>query len=199
MRRIVLFAVVVAPLWSGCGGSQRKAEDMDWSSEQPEAVRPLRETEELSPPPGAAPAAADAKAPETWVGVRHDLMMAPSAPHKETCSCLAVAVGDPGDPSFQWRDRVPEVGGDAMVIAVSARGVSCPGGEADESKRRASIAGVHAEGNDVVVEIEELPEGRPIASGAVIAKPGPGGSVFVRGRSAKVPYARPTGGRCKVR
>ena len=41
--------------------------------------------------------------------------------------------------------------------------------------------------------------GRPLATGAVIPRPAPGGAIYVKGRSAKIPYARAVGGaRCKV-
>ena len=43
-------------------------------------------------------------------------------------------------------------------------------------------------------------ENRPLANGAVIPKPGPNGSVYVKPRNAKVIYAKGApGGRCKVR
>jgi hypothetical protein len=197
MRRHVYALAAIAVSVLGCGGSQRQAEDMNWSSDEPEKSRPLRETEELQELQGPS-AAPDQAGGSTLVGVRHDLMIAPSAPHKERCSCLAVEMGSPQEPKFQWRDKVPAIGPDATAIAISAKGVPCPGGDADESKRRASISAVHREGNDVVVEVEEVPEGRPLASGAVIARPGPGGSVYVKGRSPKLPYARATGSRCKV-
>ena len=51
----------------------------------------------------------------------------------------------------------------------------------------------------MIVEVEDLPQGRPLASGAVIPKPGPNGSVYVKPRDAKVIYAKGApGGRCKV-
>ena len=86
-----------------------------------------------------------------------------------------------------------------MAIALSARGVDCPGGLQDEEKRRPSISAVDQEGNDVIIEVEELPEGRPLATGAVIPKPAAGGAIYVKGRGGAVPYARPgAGGPCKV-
>jgi hypothetical protein len=190
------FALLAPLVVGGCGGDQRTASEMSWSTESEKAPRPLRETELLSPP--GATEQPDGGA-FTWVGVRHDLAIAPSTPRKARCSCLAVEVGDAGDARFQWRGKMPEVGEDALVVAVSARGVECPGGAADESRRRASISGVVRDGPDVVVQIEELIEGRPIASGAIIEKPGAGGSVYVRSVSAKLPYARSVEApRCKV-
>ncbi|HTN85067.1 MAG TPA: hypothetical protein VL242_15315 [Sorangium sp.] len=135
----------------------------------------------------------------SWVGVRHDLALARAAAPKERCSCLAVEVGEARDPRFQWAAGAPETGADTLAVALSARGVSCPGGPADEESRRPSISAVDQEGNDVIIEVEELPPGRPLATGAVIPRPAPGGAIYVKARSAKVPYARAaTGARCKV-
>ena len=71
----------------------------------------------------------------------------------------------PGKQAFQWDGEMPLIGPDAVVVAVSARGGDCPA-EADEGKLRASISGVERDGDDVILEIEDLPEGRPLA-GAV--------------------------------
>jgi hypothetical protein len=110
-----------------------------------------------------------------------------------------VEVGDPKDPRFQWAAGAPEIGSEAVALGLSARGVPCPGGAAEEEKRRPSISAVDQEGNDVIVEVEELPEGRPLATGAVLPKPAQGGAIYVKGQSAKVPYARAAAGlRCKV-
>jgi hypothetical protein len=126
-------------------------------------------------------------------------MLAPSPSRKERCACLAVEVGEPRDPRFQWVAGAPEVGGEAVAVALSSRGVTCPGGEADEEKRRPSIAAVDQEGADVIIVVEELPDGRPLAAGAVIPKPAKGGAIYVRGASARVPYAKSGAGlRCKV-
>jgi hypothetical protein len=61
---------------------------------------------------------------------------------------------------------------------------------------------VQQDGADVVLTLEELPPGRPLASGAVVPRPGPGGSVYVKPKGPKVPYGRPAAGagaRCKVK
>lgn len=176
-----------------CGGSRRPAADEFWSTEQEQDPRPMRETQELS---GVAPAepSATAQKPEELLGVRHDVEIAPSAPHDASCACLAVAVGDPGDARFQWQAGAPKLGSSATTIAVSAKGVACPGVAGDA--HRPSISAVDRDGSDVLVEVEELPPGRPLASGAIIPKPGPGGSVYVRPKNKTVPYAQP--GRCKV-
>lgn len=175
--------------------------EANWSPELTETDKPLRETEALEGEE-AGPQPLDAKpATRALVGVRPDLGLA-NGSGSATCSCLAVVVGNPTDAAFQWQAGAPKTGSDALAIAVSARGIDCPGGDPDETKRRPSISAVDIEGNDVVIEIEELPEGAPLASGALIPLPGPGGSVFVRSRDASVIYARPLSGggaRCKVR
>jgi hypothetical protein len=177
-----------------CGGEQHSI-DSSWSAEPEEEQQALREAETLDLAAAPEPLVADKPQP-TWLGVRPDVMIAPSAPHQAKCNCLAVHVGGAGDSAFQWQNDVPPVGPDARVIAVSARGVPC----SDDAKGRPSISAVDRDGSDVVVEVEELPEGRPLASGAIIPAPGAGGSVYVRGKSRSVPYARGApGGRCKVR
>lgn len=192
--RSLLFALSVSSLCA-CGSSQTSI-DASWSAEQEEEYRPLRETETLGQEAMPAPLVQDKPQP-TWLGVRPDVMIAPAAPHEASCNCLAVHVGGAKDSAFQWQNDVPHVGSDARVIAVSTRGVPCsdPG-----AKGRASISAVDRDGSDVIVEIEELAEGRPIASGAIIPAPAPGGSIYVRSKGRDVPYARgPAGGRCKVR
>jgi len=185
-----------------CGGNRATA-DAYWSAsphEEEEKPRPVRETQALEDQPAPQTLTASGAEPiKAWRGVRHDLMLAPKPGRKERCSCLAVEVGDAKDPRFQWVAGAPELGNDAMTLALSARGVPCPGGNADEEKRRPSISAVDQEGKDVIVEVEELPEGRPLATGAVIPRPAAGGAVYVKGRSAALPYAKPVnGGRCKV-
>jgi hypothetical protein len=184
-----VFALFLLP---ACSGAE-KASDPNWSNEKPEVNRPLRETEEMSgiaaPPPSTSQAG--------LIGVRHDLMLSEGA-HPARCNCLAVEVGPASDPRFFWTAGAPTVGANAITVALGARGVTCAGGEADD-KRRPSISAVDQIGDDVIVEVEDLPQGRPLASGAVIPKPGPNGNVYVRPRNAKVIYAKDApGGRCKV-
>ena len=134
-----------------------------------------------------------------WVGVRHDLLLSPAVPHTEACSCLAIAVGSLGDKRFAWQNGAPPNENDLMAVAMSAHGVTCPGGPADENQRRPSISAVDREGPDVIIEVEELPPGRPLATGAVFLKPGVTGGVYVRSRSRRLPYAQPVGERlCRI-
>jgi hypothetical protein len=187
------FALVALFLTPACSGAQ-KATDPSWSDEKQEQNRPLRETEEMN-----GPQAITSMASQPGVlGVRHDLMLSEGA-HPARCNCLAVEVGPATDPRFFWTAGAPTVGEGAVTVALGARGVACAGGEA-EDKRRPSISAVDMIGDDVIVEVEDLPEGRPLASGAVIPKPGPNGSIYVRPRKANMIYAKGApGGRCKVR
>lgn len=179
----------------GCGGDQEWRSDMSWQGQD----GPMATAEPTSRDAHILPPSGDAQTtPLTWFGVRHDLTMATSAPRSAVCSCLAAEVGMPGKQAFVWDGSVPTIGSDALVVAVSARGVACAA-VPDETKRRASISAVDRDGADVIVEIEELPEGRPLALGAIIPKPDPGGSVYVRGRSPKIPYAQAMQGqKCRV-
>jgi len=187
---VPVFALFLA---SACSGDQ-KAADPQWSSEPPEVNRPLRETEEMN----AAKPGGAAFSQNGLLGVRHDLLLADGA-HTARCNCLAVEVGPAADPRFFWMSGAPTVGADAVAVALSARGVACSGGDAEE-KRRPSISAVDQIGDDIIIEVEDLPAGRPLAAGAVIPKPGPKGSVYVRPRNAKSIYAKGApGGRCKVR
>jgi hypothetical protein len=197
---------VLAALALGCGPQQRSPERAGWSDELSDPTGQVgRQTEVMGPAaPEAEPAhlTATPSGPPTQLGVRHDVMIAPSAPHQPTCACLAVVMGAPDDARLSWQNERPRVGEDAAVVALSARGVACHG-LPEDAPRRPSIAGVERDGANVVITVEELPEGRPLATGAVIPRPGPGGAVFVRPKGARVPYARtssPGGGdRCKVR
>jgi hypothetical protein len=132
-------------------------------------------------------------------------MMAKDAPHEANCSCLSIVVAQaPTDTRLMWIDAPPKLESDVAIVAMSNKGIACPGLSADANDRP-SIAGVEKDGADVVIVVEHLPPGRPVASGAVIPKPGPGGSVYVKPKGPKVLYGRPLpgtatkAGRCKVR
>jgi hypothetical protein len=178
---------------AGCQDA-KSAVEADWSSELPDEGHRLRETEALNAP-ATEP---DAGSFAAWLGVRHDVSLAPGTPHAPRCSCLAVEVGHAGDPTFAWQGDAPSTD-DALVLAIGARGVACPGGPPNDADRRASISAVDLDGKDVVIEIEDLPPGRPLALGAVIPRPVAGGGVFVRPKDSRVVYGRSSqGGRCRV-
>lgn len=194
MRRLLFLLLALAP--AACGGSQR-ASDADWTPEIQQKDRRFRDTEALNAPQ-IEPLDNRRNAP---YGVRHDLMLAKGA-HESRCNCLAVEVGAGNDArKFFWLGSPADTGADSVAVAIGARGVPCPGGDPDEARRRPSISAVDLENDDVIIEIEDLPEGRPLASGAIVPRPGPKGSVFVRPRRGNRVYGvNPgVGGRCRVR
>jgi hypothetical protein len=179
MRAQLLLVAVSVVFTSACGAGTRGA-DSNWTAEQEQTTKPFREVEELGQGP-----ISKINAMNAWVGVRHDLgLPQEKGVAKPRCSCLAVEVGFVADPKFEWHGEVPKVGDDVLAVAIS--GAACPQGGAS----RASISAVDREGDNVLVEVEEIPDGRPIASGAIIPKPGPKGSVYVRPRTNRVRFAR---------
>lgn len=188
----LLHATLFLSMLLGCSGS--KEMENAWTEEPVQEHKRFREVQELG-----VPKAEEAAPTSAWVGVRHDVALSANAGRAEKCSCLAAVVAGASDPKFEWQGERPKIGADAEVIALTARGVACPNGPA-ENARRASISAVDRENDDVIVEVEEIPEGRPLATGAIIPRPGPNGAVYVRPKSKYVPYARGNGrdGRCRV-
>lgn len=194
---LALLMVTQLALFS-CGGSQRPANDDAWSTEaDAAAAHPLRgvqqlAAEEASPTPTAAKETA-------MVGVRPDLSVAKSAPRAESCSCLVVQAGPPGSSNFAWQNGSPKTEPGVLAVAVDAQGVSCEGGP-PEANRHPSISAVDRQSGDVIIEIEELKAGRPLAPGALVPAPAAGRSIYVRPKSKSLPYAKPDaqGALCKV-
>ena len=144
---------------AACAGSQRNA-DQTWTQETPDDTpHRFRDTEVLNPTP------MEKSTPNRpgFVGVRHDLMLADRTEKHERCSCLDVEVGGPRDPMFFWQGDRPEIGAGEMVVALGAQGIPCPGGDPVDTRRRPSISAVDLEGDNVIVEVEDLPLGRPLA------------------------------------
>jgi len=208
MRVAFLFFAIVFSMPIGCGGPQHSSpSESGWSDDLGDpSMQPLEGSDnperrsDAPLPISAAPTTAP-----TEMRVRHDLMMAKDAPHEANCSCLSIMVAQtPTDPRLMWIDAPPKLEGDVAVVAMSDKGIACPGLAANATDRP-SISGVERDGADVVIVVEHLPPGRPVASGAVIPKPGPGGSVYVKPKGPKVLYGRPlpgapaNAGRCKVR
>jgi hypothetical protein len=146
----------------------------------------------------AEPAADDTKPPEyALLGARHDLNYA--GPTTPSCQCLAVVTSDSANhPAFQWELGAPQLNPSTQqVIAFSSNGVSCEAPPA--GTLGASYQGYAVEGNDVVVFVEALGEGRPLTSGAIIPRPLGNGSVLVEPAGAI--YGKPLEGkgkRCKL-
>ncbi len=132
------------------------------------------------------------------LGARQDLTYA--GPANATCECLAVAVGQPDDPTFKWAGQVPHTNPDTeFAVALTSAGVSCSAAGADALG--ASYWGYEQRGNDIVVVVERAAPGRPVASGAIIPHPIGNGQVYIRPVDAKLPYGRAAGGhgeRCQV-
>ncbi len=198
MRRL-LVPLVLGLVCLSCGGAQ-KGEDSDWSPEPQKKQKKLRVTQDIGPSGFSKDPTVETNDRGTaLLGVRHDLMLA-NGPHDARCSCLSVEVGRPNDPAFFWAGGTPDVSSDAIIVAIGARGIACPGGDPDDRRRRPSISAVDQEGEDIVIEIEDLPEGRPLASGAIIPRPGSRGSIYVTPRRGNLLYGRNPGvSRCRVR
>jgi hypothetical protein len=130
------------------------------------------------------------------LGARQDLSYRGSQTPR--CKCLAVAVGQPTDASFQWAGVRPSIDRDTeVVVALSSGGISCDGPAATG----ASYWGYEVVGQDVVVVVESAKPGRPVAQGAIIPRPTGSGQVYVRPVDKDVPYGRPqsgSGDRCQV-
>jgi hypothetical protein len=126
-------------------------------------------------------------------GARHDLSY--KGPKAATCSCLAVALRDaPADSAFQWELDEPRVEpASQWIIALSSNDVPCEAPPA--ATLGASYQGYVTDGNDVVVYVEALGEGRPMTSGAIIPRPKPNGAVFVEPTNAV--YGKPLEGKGK--
>ena len=135
---------------------------------------------------------------QALLGARPDLSFNGSP--SPTCKCLAVAVGQPGDPSFHWSGERPHTNPDSqLVIALTSNGVACS--EARGTGLGASYWGYELKQDDVVVVVEPAVEGRPLTSGAIIPRPLGNGRVYVRPSDKSVPYGRPatgTGAMCPV-
>ncbi len=191
-----LFALAL--LVAGCAGTQREA-DKTWTEDAPdEGSHRFRDTEVLNPTPIDKAPATTTRA--GFVGVRHDLMLANRTEHHERCSCLDVELGAPQDPMFFWQGDRPEIGAGEIVVAIGAQGIACTGGDPVDTRRRPSISAIDLENDNVIVEVEDLPLGRPLASGAVLPRPGPAGGFFIRPRDGRTIYGRGPGGRlCRIR
>jgi hypothetical protein len=133
------------------------------------------------------------------LGARHDLTLSGDTP-EPTCSCLAVALGHPSQPSFFWQSVPANINPDAqLVIAFTSDGIACT--NQDKDSLGASYWGYKRAGEDIVVVVENARFGRPITTGAIIPRPRGAGRVYVAPLDQRVPYARPLGGsgsRCEV-
>jgi hypothetical protein len=197
MRRLVSVLLLALGVSSGCGGSGEKPDNSAWETRKGWKNIGTDESGEVD----TSGSKSILHGGHNWTGVRHDLAIAPEKVSEAgTCSCLAVAVGHPNDGNFVWRGPRPEVNTSNMAVAITAMVPECPGGAPNPADRRASISAVDRIGKDVVVEVEEVPSDRPLATGAIISPLEPGGHVYIRPRNKKVPYARRKGKElCRVK
>ena len=178
----VVFAPFIGLL--GCGGGQTWRSDMSWSAPEEPQKKALRETELLDAPKASSAEGSSSSKLADLIGVRHDLSLA-NASVAARCNCLAWEVGAPDDSSkFMWETTVPR-NLSSDVLALALRSTACP-----STNKGASILGQFTEGDDVIIEVELLEPGRPLASGVLIPKPHAGARVRIRPASAKVPYGR---------
>jgi hypothetical protein len=131
------------------------------------------------------------------LGARHDLSYV--GPKQPSCQCLAVSLQDTAThPSFQWALGAPRLEPSTQwLIALSSKDVACDA--PPPGTLGASYNGYTIDGNDVVVYVEALGEGRPMTSGAIIPRPLSGGSVLVESTGAV--FGKPLEGkgkRCKI-
>jgi hypothetical protein len=180
----------------GCGSAHVQGQvstsvnedDRKYESTEPSAANESKP----SPAPPAAP-----EEQTHFLGVAHDLSLAPGTPRTATCRCLMVAVGAPNDPRFVWQGGQPKVDVETLAVAIASDGVACA--VAGHAPLRASISGVEARGNEVILTVENVRPGRPVMRGALVARPAPGSSIVVVGRKGS-PYGSPPqggGGGCR--
>jgi len=126
-----------------------------------------------------------------FVGVVHDLALAPSAQRSAACQCLAVDYGAPNDPKFVWQAGAPRTDGQTLAVAVAADGIACSA--RGYAPQLASISAVQIDGDNLVLVMENVREGAPVVHGALVVPPGPAGTLIVRSRGG-APYGAPVAG-----
>ncbi|MCB9589097.1 MAG: hypothetical protein H6718_27030 [Polyangiaceae bacterium] len=128
------------------------------------------------------------------LGARHDVALTDDAKKQTSaCSCLALKVGQPTDPSFMWQGPIPRTDPNSqLVVALSSEGKTCAG-EPDDSLG-ASYWGFKQDGDDIIVIVENARFGRPLTAGAIIPKPLGDGHIYLKPASNSVPYGKASGG-----
>lgn len=198
-RRAAALRCAAALLALGCHASVQADAQVSGASngaEEGEAGEPVKRFDRPLESPARAPEPPADDGPTgslALLGARHDLAYA--GPKTPTCACLAVALSDLAqDPAFAWEMEPPRLqAGSQWIIALSSSEVPCetpPSGTLG-----ASYQGYGVEGNDVIVFVEALGEGRPLTSGAVIPKPKPSGGVYIEPTNAV--YGKPLDGKSR--
>jgi len=189
--RCAAIAVLLA-LGSGCRAHAQASaqvntgtddDDRKYEVAQPASSAPVS----VAPAPQPSPPADRTY----YLGVVSDLSLARASTRAPACRCLAVAYGPPADPKFAWQMGPPRVEPGTMAVAIAADGVACsaPG----YAPLRASISAVERAGDDIVVVVENVKEGRPAMHGALVVAPSGKGALVVRARLG-APYGAPAGG-----
>ena len=180
-----LHAALGLGLLVSCSGAQDNFADMNWTEDQHHRVAG-RDASSLF----QSDVTEIDRSQYVLRGVRHDVTASKTATLTARCSCLDVVIGAAEEPRFQWAGERPRVAPNDVVLAIRTEGSMCPGGRA--SGRRPSIEAVDLVDGDVIVTVEELPQERPQALGAVIPSPAVGSGLYVRSKKSKtpLPYAR---------
>ena len=176
VRTAILIASVVAFSLSSCRASVKA--NVNASSKE--------DTETEEPDSTALEDIAPTVLQTEYFGIARRLTLAQNR-NQPACSCVAAAVGGANDPAFDWHGEKPDIGPDALIVAIGSEGIECA-----HKGRGASIAAIDRRGNDVVIVLEEFKDTRPMAQGAIIPNPGADGTVYLRARG-KAPYGRPVG------
>lgn len=205
--RVTGFGLVSVLALSGCKASmnaEAKASSSGSASAEADAQAEMtgeeagpNEVDQLDKPVEEAEVQAlPAPSERPLLGARRDLTYAGSTEAK--CSCLAVALGQPGDSAFSWKEGAPRIDpATQLIIALSSQGVSC----SEDMGLGASYKGYAVSGSDVVVTIERAHEKRPVAVGGIIPRPTGDGQVYVVPDGPGLPFGKPldgAGDRCKI-
>ena len=181
-----------------CHASVQADANLNTGKDPDQPVRDFDRPLEPASPTKAEPAPDGAQGEAyALLGARHDLNY--TGAKTATCQCLAVALSEhANDAAFQWELATPRLEPSTeYVLAFTSNGVSCDAPPA--GTLGASYQGYAMDGNDVIVSVEALGEGRPMTSGAIIPRPSGTGSVFIE--SAGAIYGKPLEGktkRCKI-
>lgn len=206
-RATLLTLLLLSFASSGCGSASASAKaeagtekkdafavegDAAWDTSEPMTDTPAASADKKPQAKAAAPAAAPAS-PEketALLGARHDVTV--TAGTAARCHCLAVVIGNVGNPGLTWSALRPNVDPSSqLVIALSSDQVAC-----DVESPGASYMGYTRDGNNVVIQVEKAHAGRPITHGAIIPKPASGGGVFIES-VGKVPYGQGLAGEAR--
>jgi hypothetical protein len=164
------------------------------SEETPDFDKPIT-AQELAPKPAPTVPVVDT----ALLGARRDLSLVNERANA-ACACVKVAIGTPQSAAFQWQGGAPHLNADTeLAFAMSSENMACS--DQPKGSTGASYWGYRISGNDVIVFVEGVRDGRPRTSAAIIPKPVGDGQVYLAPAKKKLPYGRPLDGkgeRCKV-